>query len=115
MVQTSLNVFPFQGAEQLVLTDSDKQGATSNLSSKQTSNLSTEQASNLSAKQASNMSAKQAAVEAVVNSVLSEALSNVASVHKPPAVEMVIMKAVLFYLIPCLEENKNKNTLGSEL
>ena len=75
-----------------MLTDSDKQGATSNLSSKQTSNMSTEQASNLSAKQASNMSAKQAAVEAVVNSVLSEALSNVASVHKPPAVEMVITK-----------------------
>jgi hypothetical protein len=54
---------PFQGAEQVVLSDSDKQGATANLSAKQ-------------------------AVEAVVNSVLSEALSNVASVHKP-TVEMV--------------------------
>ncbi len=45
------------------MSDSDKQGATANLSAKQ-------------------------AVEAVVNSVLSEALSNVASVHKP-TVEMV--------------------------
>jgi hypothetical protein len=55
-----------QGAAQVALSDSDKQTATSNLTSKQTSE----------------------AVEAVVNSVLSEAFSNVATVHKP-AVEMV--------------------------
>jgi hypothetical protein len=45
------------------LSDNDKQGATANLSAKQ-------------------------AVEAVVDSVLNEALSNVASVRKP-SVEMV--------------------------
>ena len=78
MVQISSTLTPFQGAEQLVLSDNDKQGATSNLSTTQASNMSTEQA------------AKHAAVEAVVNSVLSEALSNVASVHKPPTVEKVM-------------------------
>jgi hypothetical protein len=47
------------------LSDNDKQGATANLSAKQ-------------------------AVEAVVDSVLNEALSNVASVRKP-SVEMVLV------------------------